>query len=153
MTTSSFQSEPNPFNYNLILNLCCPIWRYFIFLHCHARECIFVERRWLFGIRWIVCDVALVLCASSLVQKSLFGWHRSCCFIYCMWTSSWSSGKCVRFGAGRSRVRLSAGSYHDLINWYCSILTSYLPHGVRKSCRELTQNNNKNQQVKLNLKL
>jgi len=24
---------------------------------------------------------------------------------------------------------------------------------VRKSCRELTQNNNKNQQVKLNLKL
>ena len=32
----------------------------------------------------IVCDVALVLCASSFVQKSLFGWHRWCCFIHCM---------------------------------------------------------------------
>jgi len=32
----------------------------------------------------IVCDVALVLCASSLVQKSLSGWHRSCCFSHCM---------------------------------------------------------------------
>ena len=32
----------------------------------------------------IVCDVALVLCASSFVQKSLFGGQRSCCFIQCM---------------------------------------------------------------------
>jgi len=31
-----------------------------------------------------------------------------------------SSGKCVRFGAGRSRVR---ESYQDLVNWYCSLLT------------------------------
>jgi len=36
-------------------------------------------------------------------------------------TSPWSSGKC--FGAGRSRVRLLAGSYQGLINWYCSLLT------------------------------
>jgi len=33
-------------------------------------------------------------------------------------TSPWSSGKCVRYGVGRSRVRLSAGSYQDLVNWY-----------------------------------
>jgi len=32
-------------------------------------------------------------------------------------------GKCVPFDAGRSRVRLSAGSYQDLVNWYCSFLT------------------------------
>ena len=37
-------------------------------------------------------------------------------------TSPWSSGKCGRFGAGRSGVRLSAGSYQDLVNWYCSLL-------------------------------
>ena len=39
-------------------------------------------------------------------------------------TSPWSSGKCAHFCAGRSRVRLSAGSYQDLVNWYCSLLTS-----------------------------
>ena len=32
-------------------------------------------------------------------------------------------GKCVRFGATRSGVRLSAGSYQDLVNWYCNLLT------------------------------
>ena len=32
----------------------------------------------------IVCDVVLVLCASNFVQKLLFGWQRSCCFIHCM---------------------------------------------------------------------
>ena len=31
--------------------------------------------------------------------------------------------KCVRFGAGRSEVRLSAGSYQNLVYWYCSLLT------------------------------
>jgi len=33
------------------------------------------------------------------------------------------SGKCVRFGAGRSRFHLSVGSYQDLMDWYCSLLT------------------------------
>jgi len=28
----------------------------------------------------------------------------------------------VRFGAVRSRVRPSAGSYQDRVNWYCSLL-------------------------------
>ena len=37
-------------------------------------------------------------------------------------TSPWSRGTCARFGAGRSGVRLSAGSYQDLVNWYCSLL-------------------------------
>jgi len=30
-------------------------------------------------------------------------------------------GKCIRFGAGRSGVRLPDGSYHDLVNWHCSL--------------------------------
>jgi len=38
-------------------------------------------------------------------------------------TSPWCSDKCVRYGAGRSRVRLSAGSYQDLVNWCCSLPT------------------------------
>ena len=33
------------------------------------------------------------------------------------------SGKFVRLDAGRSMVRLSAGSYQDLANCYCSLLT------------------------------
>jgi len=37
--------------------------------------------------------------------------------------SPWSGGKCVRFGAGRLRVQLLAGSYQDHVNWYCSLLT------------------------------
>jgi len=39
-------------------------------------------------------------------------------------TSSWSSGKCVRFGAGRP-----AGSYQDLVNWYCSLLSRRTVYG------------------------
>ena len=42
---------------------------------------------------------------------------------YSIPTSPWSSGKCVRFDAGRSRVRLSVRSYQHLANWYCSLLT------------------------------
>jgi len=38
-------------------------------------------------------------------------------------TSPWSSGTYVRFGAGRSRIRLLAGSYQDHVNWYCNLLT------------------------------
>jgi len=37
-------------------------------------------------------------------------------------TIRWSSGKCVRLGAGRSNV-LSPGSYQDLKKWYCSLLS------------------------------
>jgi len=33
------------------------------------------------------------------------------------------SDKCVRLGAGRSQVRLSARSCQDLVNWYCNPLT------------------------------
>jgi len=32
-------------------------------------------------------------------------------------------GLVVSVSAGRSRVWISAGSYQDLINWYCSLLT------------------------------
>ena len=53
-------------------------------------------------------------------------------------TSPWPRGKCARFGAGGSRVRLSAGSYQDLVNWYFGLLTRRTVYG--KSCRELTQN-------------
>jgi len=44
-------------------------------------------------------------------------------------TSPWCSGKCVRFGAGRSRGWLLAGSYQDLVNWYCSLLTRRTVYG------------------------
>jgi len=30
----------------------------------------------------LIVWLALVLCASSFVQKSLFDWHHSCCFIH-----------------------------------------------------------------------
>ena len=53
-------------------------------------------------------------------------------------TSPWPRGKCVRFGAGRSRVRLLSRSYQDLVNWYCGLLTRRTVCG--KICRELTQN-------------
>jgi len=36
-----------------LLDCQCPIWRYGVFLGCHARECILAARRWLFGIRWL----------------------------------------------------------------------------------------------------
>ena len=70
--------------------------------------------------------------ASLDSPRSYLRGSHSCCFDDCrvlmrviphFKTSSWSSGKCVRFGAGRSRVRLSAGAYQDLVNWYCSLLT------------------------------
>jgi len=50
------------------------------------------------------------------------------CSVLCS-TSPWCSGKCVRFGAGRSRGRLLAGSYQDLVNWYCSLLTRRTVYG------------------------
>ena len=65
-------------------------------------------------------------------------------------TSPWPRGKCVRFGAGKSRVRLSARSYQDLVNWYCGLLTRRTVCG--KSCRELTQNI-KTSQVKMKPKI
>ena len=49
-------------------------------------------------------------------------------------TSPWSSDKCVRFDAGRSRVRLLARSYQDHVNWYCSFLT------MRTVCRRAAGN-------------
>ena len=56
-------------------------------------------------------------------------------------TSSWSSGKCVRFGAGRSKVRLLAGSYQDLVNWYCSLITRRTVCGRAAGNSPRTQNN------------
>ena len=58
---------------------------------------------------------------------------------YCF-TSPWCSGKCVRFGAGRSRGRLLAGSYQDLVNWYCSLLTRRTVYGRAAGNTPRTQN-------------
>ena len=55
-------------------------------------------------------------------------------------TSPWSSGKCVRFDAGRSRVRLSAGSYQDFVDWYCSLLTRRTVCGRAAGNTPRTQN-------------
>ena len=56
----------------------------FYFLVVSRARVHFCCARLIVWLALIVCDVALVLCASSLVQKSLFGWHPSCCFIHCM---------------------------------------------------------------------
>jgi len=56
-------------------------------------------------------------------------------------TSPWSRGKRVRFGAGRSSIRLSAGSYQDLVNWYCSLLTRRTVYGRAAGNTTRTQNN------------
>jgi len=50
-------------------------------------------------------------------------------------TSPWPRGKCVRFGAGRSRVRWVLPRPCKLV-----LRPSHQAHGVRKSCRELTPN-------------
>jgi len=57
-------------------------------------------------------------------------------------TSPWSSGKCVRFGVGWSRV--SAGSYQDLVNWYCSLLTRCTVCGRAAGNTPRTQNQTRN---------
>ena len=72
---------------------------------------------------------------TALISFSLIAFELHASGLYLVWvifaftvvlltrTSPWPIGKCVRFGAGRSRVRLSAGSYQDLVNWCCSLLT------------------------------
>ena len=92
-----------------------------------------------------------VSCAhTALISFSLIAFELHASGLYLVWvifaftavlltrTSPWPRGKCVRFGAGRSRVRLSAGSYQDFVNWHCGLLTRRTVYG--KSCRELTQN-------------
>jgi len=58
-------------------------------------------------------------------------------------TSPWPGSKCVRFGAGRSRVRLLAGSYQDLVNWYCRLLTRRTVYGRAAVNTPRTQHNTK----------
>ena len=58
-------------NVNRILGH-CPIWRYFVFLYCPARECGFCCALIIIWHFLNACDVVLVLCASRFVQQSLF---------------------------------------------------------------------------------
>ena len=69
----------------------------------------------------IVCDVALVPCASSLVQKSLFGWHRSCCFIHRM--SLDSSVRTWRI----SLIKPSLGHINMISSWNKFIAAIHAP--------------------------
>jgi len=47
---------------------------------------------------------------------------------------------CFRFGAGRSGIReFSAGSYQDLVNWYCSLFTRRTVCGQAKGSTSRTQ--------------
>jgi len=68
---------------------------------------------------------------------------------YSIRTSPWSSGKCARFGAGRSGVRLSAGSYQDLVNWYCSLLTRRTVCGRAAGNTLRTQNRSKRNEIEI----
>ena len=63
--------------------------------------------------RWLICSL-LVFLFSPLSIQFPFSLYM---------TSSSSSGKCIHFGAGWSKVRLSAGSYQDLVKPYCHLLT------------------------------
>ena len=40
-----------------------------------------------------------------------------------VWKKFWSDSYLFE-SAGRSRIRLSTGSYQDLVTWYCSLLTT-----------------------------
>jgi len=64
------------------------------------------------GCTLIVLLITWVPCFASL--KSVPNYNA---------TSPWSIGIRIRLGAGRSRVRLSARSNQDLVNWCCSLLT------------------------------
>jgi len=68
----------------------------------------------------IAMKVTLIECTSCAVARCAFlrrkPWLARC---------ESQSGKCNRFGAGRSWVRCSAGSYEDLVCWYCSLLTRH----------------------------
>ena len=79
-----------------------------------AAVCVARVRNWVLRSNWLVVVFSVAVTSSSV------SWCE---------TSSWSSGKCVRFGAGWSRVRLSSGSYQDLVNWYCSLLTRRTVYG------------------------
>jgi len=62
-------------------------------------------------------------------------------------TSPWSRGKCARFGAGRSGVRgLGKTLSGRVLTRPCKLALqpSYQVHGMRKSCREPTQNTKSN---------
>jgi len=63
-----------------------------------AAVCVARVRNWALRSSWLVVVFSVAVTSSSV---------------------SWSD----RFGADRSRVRLSAGSNQDLVNWYCSLLT------------------------------
>ena len=84
------------------------------------------------GIHIICCDNYL----CSLFRLSQVSFQFVCAYpvnacCYCIsfqLTSPWSSGKCVSFDTGRSRV--SAGSCQDLLNWYCSLLKA-ASHRIR----------------------
>ena len=64
-------------------------------------------------------------------MESLHFWSaRSCAFNYKPRTRAWlptkpmPGGKFVRFGAGRSRVRVLVGYCQNVVNWYCNGLPS-----------------------------
>ena len=88
-----------------------------------------VASRWLRYLISVVSSVHLFSTTCSLPVLSL-----------CK-TSPWSSGKCVHLGAGRSRVRLPGGSYQDLVNWYCNLLTRRTVHGRAAGNKSRPQTN------------
>ena len=64
-------------------------------------------------------DKAHVAVTKKFTITNIFNVVTQLQLVFCK-TSPWSSGK---LGAGRSRVRLAARSYQDLVNWSCSLLT------------------------------
>ena len=78
------------------------------------------------------CDVALVLRASSLAQKSLFGWHRSCCFIHCM--SLYRSLRTRRI----SLIKPSSGYINGIASSHCLLNFHHYIEVIKdQSCQTL----------------
>jgi len=65
----------------------------FLFRAVNCLACVDCLRRGVGSLRFQLCSEVAVRLTTLMLFHSLYV------------TSSWSSGKCVRFGAGRSRVR------------------------------------------------
>ena len=71
-------------------------------------------------------------------NRYALGTDKSNKFLFPEWLKD-SIYNCVRLGAGRSKVRLSAGSYQDVVNWYFSLLAR------RTVCRRAARNTSRTQ--------
>jgi len=114
---------------------------FYLLIICFPCKTLVLHQRWLVKAWCSSCGIVLrkviINHVPLLKARPWLGVHRHCfnsnggiCSSAVVWgTSPWCGGKCVRCDAGRSKVRLSAGSYQDLANWYCSPLARRTVYG------------------------